>query len=287
MLSGYLEQFLFGFVRFFETGKINRAEGAVSMSERKEWRIEDKKNAWLAALPIILFGFSITLTWWIIGGPWYEATESTLKVALFAGLAVGALVALGGFAAIIKRFPDWGFTWLGADVLGFLLLIKGAAEDGHLPISDTVGMVIMLAAMFFTAFQFIIASLRSWQVAGLISIGMSTAMVMANVHMMAIGPYHRVDLAVLGLILGMVFSALTYFYCRWKPKAQIVLLVIIGVLNISVTWLANTIWADHLEKMLKASPFLPMVLILVLILLATPATEIIGRFLRKYLKRAE
>ncbi len=108
--------------------------------------------------------------------------------------------------------------------------------------------------MVLTAVLFLIAALRSWQSEGLISIGMSATMELANVHLMAIGPYHHVELVVLGIIFGLNFSILTYFFNRAKPAVQGIILLIIGVLNIGITWLANTVWTAHLEKMVKPVP---------------------------------
>jgi len=292
MATGYFDQFLIVILQaIFSSGFIN-VEKEVLMGENGRWQIQDRRKATLAALPMVLFGFSITLTWWIIGGPWYETTKATLRIALIAGLAVAGLIFLGGVAAIMKRIPDWGFTWLGANIIGLLLLIKGVAEDMYLPIIDVIGTIIMLAAMILAAVLFFIAAIRSWQAAGLISIGMSTTMALANVHMMAIGPYHHVELAVLGLVLGLVFSVLTYFFNRAKPAVQGTILLIIGVLNIGITWLANTIWTAHLEKLVKTvpvknSPFIPMVIILALMLIATPVAGIFGKFLKKYINIAK
>jgi hypothetical protein len=146
--------------------------------------------------------------------------------------------------------------------------------------------------MVLTAVLFLIAPLRSWLSAGLISIGISTTMALANAHMMAIGPYHHVELAVLGLVLGLVFSVLTYFFTRAKPAVQGTILLIIGVLNIGITWLANIVWTAHLEKLVKPvpvknSPFILMMIILALMLIVTPVAGIITKFLKKFINIAE
>lgn len=263
---------------------ISSEEGADWMEEKKSWRIDDPKEALLAGLPMVLYGLAVSATWWIIGGPWYQAMESTLRKGLVAGLALSALIAFGGILAILKRFPDWGFTWLGVDILGFLLVVKSAAEEGVLPISDTVGMIILLPALVFGAWLFVLAARRSWQAAGLISIGMSTAMSLSNVHLMAIGPFHRVDLAILGLVFGLAFAGLTYFYVQGRQLVQGIILLAIALLNIALTWLANSVWSQHLADIGAQTPFIPMVVILCLIILAVPLARVFRTLLQKLFK---
>lgn len=250
------------------------------------WNIQDRNRALLASLPMLLFGGAVTLTWLVIGGPWYLASEGQLRAALIAGLAVCGIIVIGGLIALLKKFPDWGFTWLGVNIIGFLLLAKGAAEEGVIPITDAVGMAILIPVMLFSGLVLVIAVLRSWQAAGLVSIGMSTTIALSHFHMVAIGPYHRVNLVVLGLVFGFIFSFLTLFYTQTKPLYQALVLAGIGLINIAITWLANTIWVSELAKQGvknygRFSPFIPIAVIIVLIILATPLSGLLSKPLKK------
>ena len=115
MATGYFEQFIIVLLQaIFSSGFVN-VEKEVLMGENDRWQIQDRRKAILAALPMVLFGFSITLTWWIIGGPWYEATETTLRIALFAGLAVAGLIALEGGRCNPEANPKLGIYISGSE----------------------------------------------------------------------------------------------------------------------------------------------------------------------------
>lgn len=228
------------------------------------------RHAVLTGLPPLLIGSSVSSTWLIISGRWQEATALELRLGLAAGIIFAGIVAVGGFCALVKRFPVWGFSWLGADVVGFLLIMKSIAEENELLKSREVHTGLLGLTAIFAAVVFIAAVQRGWQMAGLVSIGMSTTMALVNIHMMAIPPFNRVDLAILGLIFGLVFFILTFAYYRSKNTVQLLILSIIASFNLVILWLANSVWSGYLSAMGKASPFLPMAVIMLLMLLAGP-----------------
>lgn len=239
------------------------------------WRIDDLREAIVASLPPLLIGISVWLTWAVIGGPWHTATETQLKTGLFSGLVLAVLVAIGGIIALLKHYPTWGYSWLGTDIFGVLLLVKSLAEESPVFLPEWLILIIAISLLVFCAIIFIHAVLESWQAAGLISIGMSTIMALSNVHLMAVGPYHRVDLAILGLVFGTIFSILTFFYTRTRQVWQAVLLACIGLLNVGILFIANQIWAPNMAASGKSTPFVPMLVILLILLLSGP---ILGLF---------
>jgi peptidoglycan/LPS O-acetylase OafA/YrhL len=94
---------------------------------------------------------------------------------------------------------------------------------------------------------------------------------------MAVGPYHRVDLAILGLVFGTVFSILTFFFTRTRQLWQAVLLACIGLLNIGVLFIANQVWAPNMAASGKSTPLVPMLVIVLILLLSGP---VLGLFRR-------
>ncbi len=257
-------------------------------SENKNWKIDNRSQALLACLPPLIFGSAVSLTWMVIGGPWYTATQSNLRLGLYMGLAVAGIIAIGGIIALIKRLPSWGYAWLGMDILGFLRFVQGIVEEGPHLLPAWLITVIFIAAMAFSAFMLLRAVLESWQAAGLVSIGMSTCMALYNTHLMAVGPYQRTDLAILGLICGLVFSICTYIYTRARQGMQIAMLGFIGLLNIAILYLANQVWSVKMAAAGKASPLVPLLVILLILLLAgpfaglfrRPVKNIIGKLLK-------
>jgi len=235
-----------------------------------DWNIEGKKEALVASLPPFILGTAIWVTWLIIGGPWYTASETQLNAGLYTGLALAGLIALGGIVALFKRFPAWGYAWLGSDIIGTLLLLKSLAEEEPMLIPQWIIAVIFSTMLVFCAVVFIHAILKCWQAAGLISIGMSTTLALSTVYTMAIGPYHRVDLAILGLVCGLAFSLLVYGYVRSAQPMQISLLCMVSLLGIGLLIAANQVWAVQLAEMGKGSPLVPMLVILMILLLSGP-----------------
>jgi len=266
---------------------VNRME--VDMTESKKislgWMIHEKKDALLASLPPFLLGTSVSVTWLVIGGPWYTTTETRLRIGLAAGLLVAAVIALGGILALIRRFPVWGYTWLGTDVIGFVLLVKGLTEDQPYLIPEWVSMTVAGILMVFCAVVLITAVLKSWQAAGLVSIGMSTCMALTNIHLMAIGPFHRVDLAFLGITLGLLLTVLTYIYTQTSTRIQLIIFIGIGLINVGVLWLANNVWSVELTELGKPSPFVPMVIILLILLAAGWVLGIFNKPIKRILNK--
>lgn len=260
-------------------------EDPMSEDNTGNWGIKDRKMALLASLPPLLIGLSFSVTWLIIGGKWYEASFLQLRFGLAAGLLLAGVVALGGLYALFRRFLVWGFTWLGADLVGFLLLLSGLADDRPFLISREVDYAILGLAMVFAAVVLIAAVLRAWQAAGLMSIGMSTTMALSNVHLMAIPPYNRADLAVLGVVFGMIFFLLTFFYVRTSKKLQIAILCAIGLINLGIVWLANYIWSGYEgsgSHLGRVSPFIPFAIFVVLMLLSGPLAGLFSKPIRKF-----
>ena len=235
-----------------------------------EWRLHDRKQSLIASLPPLLYGGSIWLTWLVIGGPWYTASEEQLHIAPFVGLLLCAVIAVGGFIALAKRLPAWGFTWLGTNVIAFLLVGKMIVEISTKPIPSWFSNAIMAATALFVVFILITAVLKSWQAAGLVSLGMSSCLTLNCFHFMAIGPFHRVDLVWLSLASGLVFSWIIYTYTQSRIWVQTALLVLTGVINAAILALANHVWTPQMGAEGGPSPLIPLLVIALILLLAGP-----------------
>lgn len=249
----------------------------ISNKQSKNWQIGDQKTALLASLPPLLFGMSVTVTWLIIGGVWYNASEVQLKLGMVSGLLVAGMIACGGVIALLKRMPAWSYTWLGVNILGFVLFLQGIAEELPYTFPQWAEIFIAVLLLAFCGFVLIKAVLESWQAAGLVGIGMSTAMGLANVHLMAIPPYNRADLAFLGLGCGLIFSLLIYIYTRSSASLQAGLLALIAVINAAILYLADRVWAEKMIAVGKASPLVPMLVLLLLLSLSGPLTGLLRK----------
>ncbi|HEY59578.1 MAG TPA: hypothetical protein G4N92_02660 [Anaerolineae bacterium] len=223
-------------------------------------------------------------TWLIIGGPWYTVSRERIILSLIVGLIPAGVLALGGSCALIKGIPNWSYTWIGTDLMGVVLAIQALAEDRSYLLSPTADYIviglIMLAGLLLVG----IPALRGWQQAGLVSIGLSTILSISNLHLVAVGPFHRYELAYLAGPLGLLIAVLLYFYVCGKGPACIGILLGIGTLNLGIATLANQVWQPWLSAHGKPSPLLPLMIFSTLLLCVGPIAGVIGKPLNKYLR---
>jgi hypothetical protein len=164
---------------------------------------EDPREALIAALPPLLFG---------VGGA-LAVSSGQLAISVAAWLLVAAVLIGGGLLALVRRLPDWGYTWLGAAMMVVVLLVKALAEElaetGRFVISPAgdaaltgvvllVGLVVLLAA-----------ALRGWQRAALVSIGLSSTMGLSIGYTLGNRPFQRYDLALMVVPPAVLISGLT------------------------------------------------------------------------------
>ena len=83
-----------------------------------------QRQSLVGALPPLLVGLGIALMWLIIGGPWYTAPSWRLILAVVVGLVPFAVLGGGGLIALVRRLPDWGYTWVGGALMGLMLMVQ-------------------------------------------------------------------------------------------------------------------------------------------------------------------
>jgi hypothetical protein len=71
------------------------------LMEDKSWKIEDRRDAILASLPPVLFGFCIALGALVIWEPWYTLPRWRLLTGFAIMMLPGLIIGLGGIWAII------------------------------------------------------------------------------------------------------------------------------------------------------------------------------------------
>lgn len=249
-----------------------------------------RRSSLLAALPPLLLGLATLLKALIIGAPWYTVPSWRLVAGIASeALAAGAL-AIGGLLALLRRLPDWGYTWLGAALavvtLGISVLAEERAESGLSLISPAadavVGALILLAGLA----ALVVAALRGWPQAGLVSIGLSSVLALSLCSAAGNAPFHRHDLVLLAGPLGLTIASLVYLYARRPGLVRFVAIAAIGLAEVGAVWLASQAWQDWLLRQGRPSPLLPFLVLLTGSLLAGPALGLMARPLRRAFRRA-
>ncbi len=151
-----------------------------------------RRDAWLAALPAVLLGLSITvslllrapLSRLVIGGPTrvrYGPDINTGGMVVGIGvllLAVLTLVA-GSVVSVVRRLPLWGYTWARAAVMAILCALIAVADDSPYLVSPVIDMLIVIVLLLMMGAALGAASWRGPLLGGLA--GLSTTMILSLV----------------------------------------------------------------------------------------------------------
>jgi hypothetical protein len=255
-----------------------------------DWDIPNRREAVIATLPPLLFGLGIAANAVILGGPWYAVPKWRLILSIVAVLAPAAMVAIGGFIALIRRVPDWGYSWLGACLAGLFLLAnvvgEELAESGMNPVPPEAEFVIGVLLLLMLLGALILAALSAWQRAGLVSIGLSSTLAISLCGAVASPPFHRRDLALLAAPVGILLAVLIYVYVRRSTRTQIAVVLGVGTLNVGLALMANQAWHAWLVERGRPSPVLPLLVVMTGLLLAGPIIGLFMRPLRRMVGRA-
>jgi hypothetical protein len=271
-----LAQYLSAFCRLFERGIMSL------ITEDKSWQIKDRRSAVISALPPVLFGLGVFLGALVIWEPWYLVPRWRLLTGVAIGLIPAVVIALGGLLALVKRLPAWGYTWVGAAMMGLVTFIKALAEDRAdfgLPLISPLMDILLAILLLIGLFTLLgISAWRGWRQAGLFSLGLATMAGMASFSMATAAPFNRYDLALLAAPVGLVMTFLIYLYVRRRDMGRIIAILGFGTMNATVFLVIARMW--NLPEG-GSSPVIPFLVVMTGALLAGPIAAIIGQPIRK------
>ena len=255
------------------------------------WAVEDKRKAIIAALPPLLAGLGVGLLWLIIGGPWNTVPRWRIYLGAAVGLVPFLILGLGGAIALVRRLPDWGYSWAGGAMMGFAMFIKTMAEEGaevgRQYLISQVGDAALVGVVLLAGFAVLaVAALRGWAQASVVSIGLSTTMWLSLFAAVAGGPFHRYGLAISAIPLGLTAAALTFAYVRGTDTARVAILAALGVLNAGAVLIVNSVWASWLTPQGRPTPLIPLLVLSTGVLIAGPILGLLAKPLRKAFSRA-
>ncbi len=208
-----------------------------------------RRDAWLAALPPVIFGLSITIPFLlmaflgrlVIGGPTrVRFGPPDVNVALMVGIGLALLVALilvvGGVLAVVRRLPAWGYTWTGTAVVVVMSGLAVAAEDLPYLVSPMVDIAIMLVLLAMLAAALGAAGWRGPLLGGLAGLSVTMILSLEIVWSVEAAPFSRLDIALLAGPLGLVYGGLLYGFVTGPPARRMALLTIGGLLCLGTMW---------------------------------------------------
>lgn len=189
--------------------RIPFSNGGTMDRKENKWVLSSKKDTIFAVLPPVLFGLGISLTWGIIAGPWYQATEATRTTAVLVGLVPIVLIAGVGIWGLFKKIPAWSPVWYGVNICGALLAVQALADNSPTLINNPFVMTGSILGCLVLLVIAIKIALRGWEQAGLLGIGLSSTICLFHGHALSVGPINRVDVGILTVLGGLCFSMLS------------------------------------------------------------------------------
>jgi hypothetical protein len=259
------------------------------IDQNKNWKIEKRADALIAALPPLLFGVGIMISALIIWKPWYEIPTWRLYLGAGIGMGIPAIVVgVGGAIALFRRIPDWGYTWVGTAAMGALLLVKTIAEEqadvGKYIFSEVFDLILAAVLVLGCLVLLIWVALRGWQQAGLVSIGFASLMGITAVSLATAAPFNRFDLALIAGPFGLLMAWLTYHFALGSTKIRAFVLAGIVVLNLGAVLMADTATRSWKLTSQRPSFALPLFIFTTVALLSGPILGLIGVPVRKAIK---
>ncbi len=257
----------------------------MSISEDKTWKIDNRRDAVIASLPATLFGVGLSLGALVTWRPWYEIPTWRLWVGIGCVLCAALIIALGGIVALIKRFPAWGYTWVGASAMGFVLFVKTMAEeqaDFGLPmLSPAMDVLLAIAILLGVAALIGFSAWQGWRHAGMVSLGFATMAGMSSFSMATAAPLNRSDLALLAAPVGLAMSLLTYVFVRQGDLGRVLAITGFGLLNAMMLLVVARAWD---MPAVHPFPVLPFLVVLTGALLVGPVAGLIGGPVRRVIR---
>jgi hypothetical protein len=166
--------------------------------------------------------------------------------------ALGLLLVGGALWGLLKGLPRWNYTWVYAIIVlvTFVLVVMG--EDRPALVSPVVDAFIAVGILCALAAVALLAAQRSQSDALNAGIGCSAAFVLVSFSAVTAAPFNRLDLALLALPAGLVFSALLAIASRAQASARWTALGLTIILSIGLMWVYTqalpSSWADRAAR---------------------------------------
>jgi hypothetical protein len=251
-----------------------RGDKMFEFKQHQPLQLPDRRSEIAACVPPLLFGLGIALNALIYQGPWDKVPMWRLILSIAIGLIPMIVIGVGALLAIVRRLPDWGWTWLGSTFMGIVLFIKTLVEemaDEGRPLTPPAGETTLLIVFFIIVVILIgTAAIRGWRQAGLLSFGFSGTFVLSLSMAITAAPFNRTDLALLAAPIGLLISLLVYIFIRGSEPTRVAVILGTALLNFGVVLMANQVWATWIISRGSPSPLIPLLILSTILLLTGP-----------------
>lgn len=290
VVQAYREETILGGLRRLKaapaTTKTTPFEGEHAMLTEDEFAAQEPKQIFWISFPPLLLGLGVMVAALVRTDVWYRLPTWQLYSSVGITLLPGAIVAGVGLAALLKRIPDWGITWLGSGFMGLVLTLQvflgELVDEGTIMLDPALETGLGLGFFLAGLALLLVTAARGWSRSGLFSMAAAATMGLSLVQSVTAAPINRDDLALLAGPLGLVFALLIYLYC-WKPGAvRWSALALTALLNVGVVFIMANAWSEWRISP-AATSFVPALLVLITGLLISG--PISGLLMRPILRR--
>ena len=188
--------------------------------------LPETKQRLITSLPLLLIGSGISGSCFIAGGACYEIPSWRLYFGIFFGGSVALFIGIIGIIGLIKKIPDWSTIWIGISIIGFMVLLNFVSSTG-LPYEVAVLIFSILTALVI----FYIIAKKSWHSAGLLGIGLSSALSLILFFIATNISHNVIKTGYYDFLFGLVMSGLIYLYVESKNRIRILILIFFVMIN--------------------------------------------------------
>lgn len=190
-------------------------------------QLETRQNL-ITTLPILLIGLGITGGCLIAGGACYEIPSWRLYSGIAFGGLIGLFIGVIGILGLTRKIPDWSIIWIAISLIGFLVLINFATSFG---LPSFIEITVLLFSVITSLIIFYLISRKSWQIAGLFGIGLSTSLSLILFFMATNISHDEIKIGYFDLLIGLVMSGLIFLYLGGKNQIKGLILFVFMVIN--------------------------------------------------------
>jgi hypothetical protein len=239
-----------------------------------------RQGVWMATPPLLL-GLGVAAAALVRTDVWYRLPAWQLWTSVAITLLPGLIVGAAGLLALIRGVPDWGITWIGCALMGFVLvtqvMLGELADEGTITLAAGVDSAIGLAFLLAGGAILFVLAMRGWAKSGLFTMAAAATMGLALLQSATAAPINRDDLALLAGPLGLLFALLILAYVRMQSAHRWAALLATAVLNFGAVVITTRAWTGWRSPPELGSMVAALLVLMTGLLAAGPLSGLLAR----------